>query len=185
MTDSNTSFFGRIPLAFGTFFAILSNREFAGRMQRFRQGTDSPQTKAAEAPKAATRPRKEAAPEAALQLLGLLQRDARFIDFIEEDVTAYSDADIGAAARLVHDGSRKVLHEHFTLQPVREEAEGSRITLNDGFDASAIRLTGNVVGKPPFRGSISHRGWRVTEVRLPKLAESHDAAVVAPAEVEL
>ena len=185
MSDSNPSFFGRISLAVGTFFNILSDVEFAGRVQRVRQGPGVPQSKAAEAPKAATRPLKEAAPEAALQLLGLLQRDARFVDFIEEDVTAYSDADIGAAARLVHDGCRKVLHEHFIMQPVREEAEGSRIMLNEGFDAAAIRLTGNVVGEPPFRGTISHRGWRVVEVRLPKLAESHDAAVVAPAEVEL
>jgi hypothetical protein len=85
----------------------------------------------------------------------------------------------------VHDGCRKVLREHFTIEPVREEAEGSRITLNDGFDAAAIRLTGNVLGKPPFRGGISHRGWRVSDVRLPKLAETHDVTVIAPAEVEL
>ena len=128
---------------------------------------------------------KEASPEAALQLLGLLQRDARFIDFVEEDIANYTDADIGAAARLVHDGCRTVLREHFTIRPVRDEAEGSRVTLPDGFDATAIRLTGNVVGKPPFNGSISHRGWKVAEVRLPKLADSHDARVVAPAEVEL
>ena len=121
----------------------------------------------------------------ALQLLGLLQREARFVDFIEEDVVRFSDADIGAAARLVHDGCRRVLREHFSIQPVRDEAEGSRVTLPDGFDATAIRLTGNVVGKPPFHGSISHRGWRVADVRLPKLAESHDATVLAPAEVEL
>lgn len=185
LTDSNPSFFNRFALAFGTFFAILSNDEFAGRVQRFRQAMDLPQTKVAEGPKAPTRPLKETPPEAALQLLGLLQREARFVDFIEEDVAAYSDADIGAAARLVHDGCRKVLREHFTIEPVREEAEGSRITLNDGFDAAAIRLTGNVLGKAPFRGGISHRGWRVSNVRLPKLAETHDVTVIAPAEVEL
>ena len=120
-----------------------------------------------------------------MQLLGLLQRDARLIDFTQENLSSYSDADIGAAARVVHEGCRKVLKEHFTIEPVRTEAEGSRITLNDGFDARAIRLTGNVVGKAPFNGSISHRGWRAAEVRLPKLAESHDAAVLAQAEVEL
>jgi hypothetical protein len=68
---------------------------------------------------------------------------------------------------------------------VRDEAEGSRVTLADGFDASAIRLTGNVVGSAPFHGAISHRGWKVDEVRLPRLAERHDATVIAPAEVEL
>ncbi|MGA7776140.1 MAG: DUF2760 domain-containing protein, partial [Paraburkholderia sp.] len=128
---------------------------------------------------------KQATPDAALQLLGLLQRDARFVDFIEEDVANYSDADVGAAARVVHGGCRTVLREHFTIRPVRDEAEGSRITLPEGFDASAVRVTGNVVGKAPFTGSLSHRGWRVEEVRLPRLAESHDAKVIAPAEVEL
>ncbi len=86
---------------------------------------------------------------------------------------------------LVHEGCRKVLREHFSIEPVRSEAEGSRVTLDAGFDAAAIRLTGNVVGTAPFRGSLSHRGWRVAEVRLPKLAERHDARVLAPAEVEL
>ena len=126
-----------------------------------------------------------AAPDAALQLLALLQRDARLIDFTEEDITAYGDADIGAAARIVHEGCRKVLREHFTIAPVRSEAEGSRVSLDAGFDAAAIRLTGNVVGSAPFKGSISHRGWRATDVRLPKLGAGHDAAVLAQAEVEL
>jgi len=85
----------------------------------------------------------------------------------------------------VHEGCRKVLREHFTIAPVRAEAEGSRISLDAGFDAGAIRLTGNVVGSAPFKGSVSHRGWRATEVRLPKLAASHDVTVLAQAEVEL
>ena len=122
---------------------------------------------------------------AALQLLGLLQREARFIDFVEEDVSGYSDADIGAATRVVHAGCRKVLSEHFTLEPVRSETEGSRITLATGFDAGAVRLTGNVVGQAPFTGTLGHRGWRVTGSELPKLAPGHDAAVLAQAEVEL
>ena len=86
---------------------------------------------------------------------------------------------------MVHEGCAKVLREHFSIVPVRDEAEGSRVTLPAGFDAAAVRLTGNVVGQPPFTGSLSHRGWRVAEVRLPKLAERHDARVLAPAEVEL
>ena len=118
-------------------------------------------------------------------MLALLQRDARLIDFVEEDIANYADADIGAAARLVHDGCRATLREHFTIRPVRDEAEGSRVTIAEGFDATAIRLTGNVVGKPPFIGSVTHRGWRVTDVRLPKLTQSHDTRVLAPAEVEL
>ena len=181
------SFFQRIPLAFGAFFRVLSDAGFAARIRDLGQGVAQPQPPMPEAPKAVVvpRPLREAPSDAALQLLGLLQRDGRLIDFAEENLTGYSDADIGAAARLVHEGCRKVLREHFTIEPVRPEAEGSRITLNEGFDASAIRLTGNVVGKPPFSGSLSHRGWRVADVRLPKLTENHDASVCAQAEVEL
>jgi hypothetical protein len=192
MTDSNVSFLGRISLAVGTFFSILGDGEFAARVQRLRSGAPmaaSPAPAPAAAPAPAPQPApvvlKQATPDAALQLLGLLQRDARFIDFIEEDVGGYSDADIGAAARVVHGGCRTVLREHFTIRPVRDEAEGSRITLPEGFDAAAVRVTGNVVGKAPFTGSLSHRGWRVEEIRLPRLAESHNSKVIAPAEVEL
>jgi hypothetical protein len=194
MTDTNVSFLGRISLAVGTFFSILGDGEFAARVQRLRSGAPAaaaPAATPAAAPVATPAPQpvapvlKQATPDAALQLLGLLQRDARFIDFVEEDVAGYTDADIGAAARVVHGGCRTVLREHFTIRPVREEAEGSRVTLPDGFDATAIRLTGNVVGKAPFTGSLSHRGWRVEDVRLPKLAASHDTSVIAAAEVEL
>ncbi|MGC2971257.1 DUF2760 domain-containing protein [Paraburkholderia aspalathi] len=195
MTDSNPSFLGRISLAVSTFFSILGDGEFAAGVLRLRNSgaaaasaapAPTPAPAAAPAPAAQPAPTlKEASPDAALQLLGLLQRDARFIDFVEEDIKAYSDADIGAAARLVHDGCRTTLREHFTIRPVRDEAEGSRVTLAEGFDATSIRLTGNVVGKAPFNGSISHRGWRVDEVRLPKLTDSHNAKVIAPAEVEL
>ncbi|MGF6899451.1 DUF2760 domain-containing protein [Paraburkholderia sp. GAS348] len=199
MNDSTPSFLGRISLAVSTFFGILGDGEFAAGVLRLRKGTAGSAAAASAAPPAATpapaaapapapQPAptlKEASPDAALQLLGLLQRDARFIDFVEEDIKGYSDADIGAAARLVHAGCRATLREHFTIRPVRDEAEGSRVTLAEGFDATSIRLTGNVVGKAPFNGSISHRGWRVDEVRLPKLAGSHNAKVIAPAEVEL
>lgn len=128
---------------------------------------------------------KEATPDAALQLLGLLQKEARFIDFVQESVTGYSDADIGAAARVVHDGCSKVLRQHFELDSVRKEAEGSRVTLPKGFDPSAVRVTGNVVGEAPFTGTLVHRGWRVTATHLPKITEGHDVSVVAAAEVEL
>lgn len=190
MAQTNPSFMRRVTLACGAFFAIISRPEFAAQVLRLREGAAEPAPEPAPAPapaesKPATQPLREAPHEAALQLLGLLQRDARLIDFVEEDIAAYSDADVGGAARLVHAGCRKVLREHFSIQPVRDETEGSRITLNDGFDAAAIRLTGNVVGKPPFTGTISHRGWRVADTRLPKLAERHDAAIVAQAEVEL
>jgi hypothetical protein len=115
----------------------------------------------------------------------LLQRDGRFIDFIQEDVAGFSDAEIGVAARVVHDGCRKVIREHFTLEPVRGEAEGARLTLEPGFDAASLRLTGNVVGDPPFTGTLAHKGWVATETKLPKLAVGHNVNILAPAEVEL
>jgi hypothetical protein len=184
---SRPSFFRRIPLAFGVFFRTISDIDFAGRIDPSAQQreAEAPVVSKPAEPVAPPRPLKEASPDAALQLLALLQRDGRLIDFTQENLANYSDADIGAAARLVHEGCSKVLREHFSIVPVRQESEGARITLNEGFDAAAVRLTGNVVGKPPFSGSLSHRGWRATEVRLPKLAEGHDATVIAPAEVEL
>jgi hypothetical protein len=183
-TQPLPSFFSRISIAIGAFFRALSDAEYAARLTRI---DDAPQAAAAPtpAPAPAPVPLRVATPDAALQLLSLLQREARLIDFTQENLSAYSDADIGAAARVVHEGCSKVLREHFTIEPVRSEAEGSRIVLEDGFDASAVRLTGNVVGTAPFRGALSHRGWRAASVRLPKLAEAHDAAILAPAEVEL
>lgn len=128
---------------------------------------------------------KEYTPDAALQVLGLLQKEARFIDFVKEDITAYSDADIGAAARVVHEGCNKAINEHFSLAPIRTEQEGSNITVPVGFDAAAIRLTGNIVGAAPFNGTLVHKGWQATEVRLPKLTQGHNPNIVAAAEIEL
>ncbi len=189
-TTNLPSFGSRISLAFGAFFKTLGDAEFAARVRDDSVGpaaapaaAPAPAPVAAAAPAAA--PLREATPDAALQLLSLFQREARLIDFTQENLSGYSDADIGAAARVVHEGCSRVLREHFTIDAVRSEAEGSRVTLPEGFDASAVRLTGNVVGKAPFTGTLSHRGWRASSVRLPKLAEAHDAKVLAPAEVEL
>lgn len=182
--DAKPSFLRRIPLAFGAFFRTFSNVDYATRIDELGRATESAPAPS-EPPKAAPPILKEASPDAALQLLSLMQRDARLIDFTMENLTSYSDAEIGAAARVVHEGCRKVLSEHFTIVPIREESEGNSITLKEGFDATAIRLTGNVVGKAPFQGSLTHRGWRATDTRLPKLTENHDASVLAPAEVEL
>lgn len=196
-TTQLPSFGTRIALAISAFFRTLGNAEYAARIQRLDEPMAAPTAAPTPAPTAAPTPAptpaptaapvilREATPDAALQLLSLLQREARLIDFTQENLAGYADADIGAAARVVHEGCAKVLREHFTIEPVRAEAEGSRVTLEAGFDAASVRLTGNVVGQAPFKGSLSHRGWRATSVRLPKLAEAHDAKVLAPAEVEL
>jgi hypothetical protein len=128
---------------------------------------------------------KQITPESALQLLSLLQQEARLVDFLQEDLKGFADADVGAAARVVHEGGRKVLAQYFSLEPVRTETEETRITLPAGFNAAEIRLTGNVVGEPPFTGTLLHRGWRVTDTRLPKLSAAHDAQIIAAAEIEL
>jgi hypothetical protein len=186
------SFWSRLSLAFGTFFKTVGDAEFAARVRDDQVGPVAAPTPApAPAPVPAAAPApvpvqlREATPDAALQLLTLLQREARLIDFAHENLAAYADADIGAAARVVHEGCARVLKDHFTIAPVRSEAEGARVTLEEGFDASSVRLTGNVVGKAPFKGTLSHRGWKATDVRLPQLAKEHDARVLAPAEVEL
>ena len=187
-------FWSRLSLAFGSFFKTVGDAEFAARVRDDQVGpvaappAPAPMPTPAPAPAApvpAPTVLRETTPEAALQLLTLLQREARLIDFANENLTGYAEADIGAAARVVHEGCARVLKEHFTIQPVRAEAEGSRVTLEEGFDAASVRLTGNVVGKAPFKGTLSHRGWRATEVRLPQLAKEHDASIIAPAEVEL
>ncbi|SFC88251.1 DUF2760 domain-containing protein [Massilia yuzhufengensis] len=182
------SFWSRLSIAFGSFFKSLGDAEFAARVRDDQVGpVAAPAPAPAPAPTAAPTPAPLRAPagESALQLLSLFQREARLIDFTQENLSAYSDADIGAAARVVHEGCARVLREHFTIEPVRAESEGARITLEEGFDAASVRLTGNVVGQAPFKGSLSHRGWRATRVQLPQLAEKHDARVLAPAEVEL
>ena len=120
-----------------------------------------------------------------LAVLALLQREGRLIDFLQEDMAAYSDAEIGGAARVVHAGCRKVLADQLTLEPVLKEAEGAAIKVPAGFDAQRIRLTGNLAGQPPFSGTLKHHGWLATSVRLPTVSENLDPRVLAPAEVEL
>jgi hypothetical protein len=122
---------------------------------------------------------------AAIQLLAILQREGRLLDFLQEDVDGYSDAQIGAAVRDIHRGCKKALAEHLPLEPVLREKENAQVRVDPGFDPSRIRLVGNVVGEPPFTGALRHHGWRVAKVTLPTLGKATDPSVVAPAEVEL
>ena len=100
MTDPTPSFFKRVSIAFGSFFGALSNPGYAARVQDLREQGDAVPAPAA-AP-AMPVPFKEVTPDAALQLLALLQREARLIDFVQEDLSGYTDAEIGGPARLVH-----------------------------------------------------------------------------------
>lgn len=187
MSEPSLPFFKRLSVACAAFFRALADPETASAIDR-----QLHEPVAVSAARPATRPSAAAVPsfaapqpDAALQLLGLLQQDGRLIDFLEEDVSAFSDAEVGAAARVVHEGCRKAVRDHFSIVPLRNESEGARVTLQEGFDPSSVRLTGNVVGKAPFTGSLVHRGWRAAEVKLPRIANTHDTRILAPAEVEL
>ena len=127
----------------------------------------------------------EGGASAALQLLALLQREGRLVDFLEQEITGFPDVEIGAAARVVHEGCRKALHEHAELTPVRTEAEGEPVTLIAGYNPDEVKLTGNVQGSAPYKGVLRHRGWRVKTMSLPVPMKGHDTEVIAPAEVEL
>jgi hypothetical protein len=182
------SFATRLWFAWACFFRVLFDGSFAGRAWSVREPGAGGAPERADSPAPAVPPvpvvKQAPSADAALQLLALLQREGRLIDFLQQDVTAFSDADVGAAARVVHDGCRKALLSHVTIHAVREEREGGPITLDD-FDPSTVKLVGNVGGSRPFRGTLRHRGWRAEALKLPERVEGHDARVLAPAEVEL
>ncbi len=193
MSADNPSFFARIFLAWVAYFRTLFDGEFAAGVVRLRAGEPAlpPPKEVEEPPKRKKKTKKpapvlkEAGPGAALQLLGLLQREGRFIDFLEEDVSGFSDEEIGSAARVVHKGCKTAIDEHFTIEAIHDAEEGDTVKVAEGYDAKELRLTGNVVGDPPHEGELSHRGWKCTDVRLPKMSEKHDPKIIAPAEVEL
>ena len=122
--------------------------------------------------------------DGALRLLGALQEEGRLVDFLEEDLSPYPDEQVGAAARGIHESCRKALRARVTLEPVMAGAEGDAVTVAAGFDAAAVRLTGNVTGEPPFRGVLRHAGWRATATTLSP-RRGQDPQVIAPAEVEI
>jgi hypothetical protein len=121
----------------------------------------------------------------ALFLLGLLQREGRLLDFLLEDIAPFSDAEVGSAARLVHEGCKKVLQQYVPVTPVSTQRDGDSVTVPAGFDANRFRLLGNVSGTGPWKGTLKHHGWLVTGVSLPAIPTTVDVNVVAPAEVEL
>src|SRR5207248_1628149 len=118
-----------------------------------------------------------------IRFLTLLQRDGRLLDFLLEDVTSATDMDLGAGVREIHRQCQKALKEHLVLEPVFAQEENTPVEVPAGFDPSVIRLTGNVTGQPPFKGTLIHRGWRVKEIKLGALPGGQDHLVVQPAEV--
>lgn len=201
MAPAPLPFATRLWFAWVCFFRVLLDAAFAGRAFTVRDAMPAlppPEPPPEPAKPRAPEPEPEEVPEpaappapakpdvtAALQLLALFQTEGRLIDFLEQDVATFSDADVGAAARVVHEGCRRTLRQHASISAVRSEDEGARLTLEAGYNAGEVKLIGNVTGKPPYRGVLVHRGWRVRDLAVPAPLKEHDATVVAKAEVEL
>lgn len=172
----------RFVLAFRAFFAVLFDRQSAERVEQCllpAPAAAAPAEPAPAKPKAARR-------SDAVQLLATLQREARLVDFLLEPIADYADDQVGAAVRNVHRDCQGVLERAFGLKPLLAETEGAPMEVPAGFDAARIRLTGQVAGQPPHRGTLVHAGWLATRCELPEWTGGAEGAlVVAPAEVEV
>ncbi|MBJ7449756.1 MAG: DUF2760 domain-containing protein [Parachlamydiales bacterium] len=120
-----------------------------------------------------------------LRLLNLLQNSSRLIDFFKEDISSYSDAQVGTAVRKIHADCAKALEDLVTIRPVVEDLEGAKITLNKGYDPTKYKIMGNIKGSPPFTGTVRHRGWKAHKLSLPKTQLESSKEVLCPAEVEV
>lgn len=192
VNEDTPSLATRLWFAWACFFRVLSDPSFAARAWTVREAW--PALPTAREPAEALPPPVVAAPApavaqqdegSALQLLALLQREGRLVDFLQQDIAGFDDAEVGAAVRVVHEGCSKALRQHAEVTPIRGEDEGARIELPADYDADRVKLTGNVRGSGPFEGVLRHRGWRVEHLSLPVPMDGHDARVLAPAEVEL
>jgi hypothetical protein len=184
----------RFTLAFACFFRLLVGKKLPPDAARFlpeeakQLPPPPPPDEKKEEPRKDDKPKVAAGQhqrDGALALLALLQREGRLVDFLREPLDGFSDSDIGAAARDVHRGCRKVLEQHLSLEPVMPGEEEAKVSVPKGFDPAEIRLVGEAKGEPPFKGTLRHHGWRVVEAKLPSLAEGVDRNVIAPAEVEI
>jgi len=120
-----------------------------------------------------------------LHLFSLMQREGRLMDFLDEDLDQYDDAQIGSAVRSIHAGCRQLVQEYLNPEPVMDQEEGAAVEVPVDFDPGVIKLTGNVVGEPPFNGILRHKGWQVGKMNLPTLSGRQNAEIIAPAEVEI
>ena len=121
----------------------------------------------------------------AVHALAILQREARLVDFLMEDIAECDDEQIGAAVRKIHDDAQETLKKYFDIVPVQNAPEGDTVSVPASFDNRRIRLTGKPAGEPPYKGTLIHRGWRAANVNLPVTSAAVDATVIAPAEIEV
>lgn len=120
-----------------------------------------------------------------LRLLSLMQESSRLIDFLKEDLSSFDDAQIGAAARKIHEDCGKCLEEFVTVRPLMEENEGSKVTVPQGYDPIKIKVVGKIKGQPPYVGVLIHKGWKVHKRSLPKKIGDLVTEVICPAEIEV
>ena len=178
------AFSTRVSYAFRCLVAILSKGEIPQDIARAL--ITSPAASSAKAPaRAAAEKTSDDSIDRAVQVLFLFQRDARLVDFLTEDVSPYPDSQLGAAVRTIHASCRQVLERYVKLEPVLSGEEDQPVTVPSDIDPATIKLVGNVVGTPPVKGVLRHRGWKVKEVSLPSLPQGAGRKIVAPAEVEI
>lgn len=130
-------------------------------------------------------PKTVSADNSHLRLLAMLQHSGRLVDFFKEDVTSFSDAQIGAAARKIHEDCSKSIEELITIRPLMQENEGAAITVPAGYDPKNIKIIGKIKGTPPFTGILLHKGWKAHKRSLPKKIYEDSSDVICPAEVEI
>jgi hypothetical protein len=120
-------------------------------------------------------------------MLAVLQREARLVDFLMEDISPYSDQQIGAAVRSLHDACRQTLARYLRLEPVIDGVEGSFTRVEAVAAASpAVKFLGRVPAQAvPEGGILRHRGWRVVRIELPPLETGPDFTLIAAAEIEV
>lgn len=123
----------------------------------------------------------------AVTVLGLLQEKGRLVDFLMDDITPYNNEQVGSVVRAVHQGCKAALQEHFNIEPIASQSEGSEITIPAGYAVDEFRLVGNLGGRAPFKGVLVHQGWKVKSVKLPRLLHADEGRLpaIAPAEVEV
>lgn len=178
----------RLSFAFRSWFNLLVHGELPGDIAQQLLGAELEPATPLRTPVVEIRQAAESTPDAgdrALQMLALLQREGRLVDFLFEDVTDYPDAQIGAAVRTVHQGCREVLERYLKLAPIIDSEEDQPVGLQAGVDPASIKLIGNVTGAQPMRGVLRHRGWRALDINLPSLPEGAGRKIIAPAEVEI
>lgn len=126
--------------------------------------------------------------DGALQMLGILQRDARLLDFLMEDISGYDDDQVGAAVRTMHGQCRETLNRYLQLGPVVDGVEGTPVKLSNSLasDPAQVKLLGNVPASgKASAGTLRHKGWKVEKTDLPAINPKTNVAILAPAEVEI